>query len=284
MAVIDTISQMKNQGVPTGKIIQSLKEQGYSPKEINEALSQSEIKTALTTASTKYGNNLPTPPNALDGSSNQQQEDYFTMPQSGFEDMQQSMELAQPRQENEQATAQKTQSDYSQQQVPQEYTTQQEYAPQTEYAQSQEFTQPQGFSQQQEYAPYAPKEYPYPEYTQPQGIDVETITDIATQIAEEKLEAIKKEVMNFAKFRRHKEEQMNGIEQRLDKIETRLEELQMSIIRKVGEYGENIQQIADELKATQHSFSKVLNPLADAMHDLRPKTKGKQKKIKNTTS
>jgi hypothetical protein len=82
MAVIDTISQLKNQGVPTGKIIQSLKEQGYSPKEINEALSQSEIKTALTTASTKYGDDLPATQNALDTPPIPQQEDYFTMPQS----------------------------------------------------------------------------------------------------------------------------------------------------------------------------------------------------------
>ena len=48
MAVLEQITQMKTQGLQTPQIIQSLKEQGVSPKEINEALSQSEIKTEVT--------------------------------------------------------------------------------------------------------------------------------------------------------------------------------------------------------------------------------------------
>ena len=52
--MMESISQMKNQGMPTGQIIQSLKEQGYSPKEINEALSQSDIKSEVTRSSQEY--------------------------------------------------------------------------------------------------------------------------------------------------------------------------------------------------------------------------------------
>ena len=45
MAVLELLSQMKSKGMSTAQMIQSLKEQGFSPKEINEALSQSEIKS-----------------------------------------------------------------------------------------------------------------------------------------------------------------------------------------------------------------------------------------------
>ena len=38
MAALDQIMEMKNQGLQTNQIIQSLKQQGISPKEINEAL------------------------------------------------------------------------------------------------------------------------------------------------------------------------------------------------------------------------------------------------------
>lgn len=47
MGVLDTIMQMKGQGLPDDEIISRLREQGVSPREINDALNQSEIKRAV---------------------------------------------------------------------------------------------------------------------------------------------------------------------------------------------------------------------------------------------
>mgnify|MGYP001579843144 CR=1 FL=1 len=47
MGVLDSIIQMRRQGIPDEEIISRLREQGFSPKEINDALSHSEIKDAV---------------------------------------------------------------------------------------------------------------------------------------------------------------------------------------------------------------------------------------------
>lgn len=47
MGVLDSIVQMRRQGIPDEEIISQLREQGFSPKEINDALSHSEIKDAV---------------------------------------------------------------------------------------------------------------------------------------------------------------------------------------------------------------------------------------------
>jgi len=47
MGVLDTVVQMKRQGYPDDEIISQLRQQGLSPKEINDALNQSQIKSAV---------------------------------------------------------------------------------------------------------------------------------------------------------------------------------------------------------------------------------------------
>ena len=47
MGALDQITQMKGQGLSESEIVAKLQEQGISPKEINEALGQSQIKSAV---------------------------------------------------------------------------------------------------------------------------------------------------------------------------------------------------------------------------------------------
>lgn len=47
MPLIDTIKQMQQQGITDENIVQSLREQGFAAKEIDDALSQSNIKAAV---------------------------------------------------------------------------------------------------------------------------------------------------------------------------------------------------------------------------------------------
>ncbi len=47
MGLVDTVIQMKQQGMNDSQIVQSLQEQGISPKEISDAINQANIKTTL---------------------------------------------------------------------------------------------------------------------------------------------------------------------------------------------------------------------------------------------
>ncbi|MCK5149765.1 hypothetical protein KAJ87_02475 [Candidatus Pacearchaeota archaeon] len=47
MGILEQITQMKNQGMPDEQIVRSLQEQGVSPREINDALNQAQIKSAI---------------------------------------------------------------------------------------------------------------------------------------------------------------------------------------------------------------------------------------------
>lgn len=47
MSVLDQVIQMRNQGIPEEEIINHLKDQGVTPKAISDALSQAEIKSAV---------------------------------------------------------------------------------------------------------------------------------------------------------------------------------------------------------------------------------------------
>src|SRR4030042_722700 len=47
MGVLDQIMQMKRQGIPDEQIVNGLAQQGISPREINDALKQAQIKNAV---------------------------------------------------------------------------------------------------------------------------------------------------------------------------------------------------------------------------------------------
>jgi len=215
MAIVEQISQMKQQGVPTGQIIQLLKEQGYSPKEINEALSQSEIKTEL--------NKIAQPTQ---------------------EDSSQPVDSFQP---SIYGNIQESIPDQNQQLLQEQFP---------EYAQTETpITNYQNQSQ-------------YPEYSVPQSIDIESITEIVTQIIDEKMQRISKEFSSFFKFKKQIQEEIKVLKNNIDKIENTINALQLAIIKKIGEYGDDIKNISNELKATQDSFSKIINPLTDKFRNI----------------
>jgi len=55
MRVLEQVNQMKNQGVSDEEVIQRLQDQGISPKAINEALSHSKIKRAVSEENSDEG-------------------------------------------------------------------------------------------------------------------------------------------------------------------------------------------------------------------------------------
>jgi len=157
---------------------------------------------------------------------------------------------------------------------------------------------PQGESNNQEQFPPSPQDtiqmqnqyqdYPqetydpnlYPEYSPPESTDFEAINDITNQLIDEKMQNLKKDLSISIKSKEQTTEKILQIESRLDKIENTLNELQMSLIRKIGDYGENIDNISKELKATQNAFAKVIDPIIDEKKESKPSTKKLKKPSK----
>jgi len=253
MALLNQINQMKQQGYSESQIIDSLKKQGHSPKEIQESLAQSKIKSEVSQK---------------------------PMTKRIDENMQPSIMSESPQYPNEYSQENsQTQNQYTQSNNQYPNQTNQDYQQTPQYPEYQQPQQYQEYPQPQQYPEYQGYEN-YPEYS----YESSTMNEIAEQVTEEKISKIKKEINSLTKFKQETSIEIDSILKRLEKIENTLDELQISIIRKVGEYGENIKNISKEMKATQDSFSKIISPLTENMKELRKisnpqqKTKSKSKK------
>jgi len=284
MVVLEKITEMRRQGTPTNQIIQNLKEQGISPKEINEALSQSEIKSEIT-----QENVFPETPetnlNPIANTSDQPQ----NLPNQQPDPPIQQRPIP-PGQITQQATQQTSSSVEMQPSLgsspqAQPFNTQENQQPEvsqqpgiSSQLQTQGFPAPeidqgiqptiQDFSQSEYSQDQGYSDYDYPEYQPSQTTDIETINDISSQIVEEKTKDFKKELASSTRFKKETEDKIKELNNRLTKIETILEELQIAIIRKIGDYGEDIKNLSKEMKATQNSFSKIVDPLTDNIKEL----------------
>ena len=219
MALLEKISAMKQSGMPESKIAASLMEEGYSPREVSEALSQSKIKSAVA--------------------------------QESQSDMQPSI-----------ATEADSQSEYSS--VPNYGQSQSVEAPeQSQYPQYQQQYQEQS---QQTYNQNAAYQQQYPQeqgnYYQ-QAIDLETVRDIARQQVEESLKKLREQVDSLVKAKTETNFHVQDMENRLQRVESVIQDVQRAIIKKMGEYGDAISGISNEIKATQQSFAKLINPILD---------------------
>lgn len=220
MATLEKVMQMKNEGLTEGQIIGLLRKEGVSPKEINDALSQSKIKSTI--------------------NSN------VNAPSDDFADMKPSIMLDKRKQQSE-PPPEEQYEEYSEE-APIENNPEQNYN----------------------------QEYYYPEYQPPKesyGTDIETINDITEQIVEEKNIELKKQISDIIKFKDETRIEIEKIKERVDKIENVFNELQVAILRKIGEYGEDIKNVSDTINATQESFSKLVNPLTDNIRELQKITK-----------
>jgi hypothetical protein len=207
MGNLDTVINMKRQGIPEQEIINQLSQQGVSPFEISNALKQAEIKNAVSGYSDEEG-----------------------------DDMQPSI---MPRGE---APAQSPRG------VPQEEAYQpQEYA-QESYAPA---------TQEQQY--YAPETGAgYSEYAQ-QGMNTDTMMEIADQVFSEKMKKPQKIIEATSEAAILLQNKFENLSERLKKIETLIDKLQIAILEKVGSYGTTLGEVKKEMSMMQDSFSKVIS-------------------------
>jgi len=145
------------------------------------------------------------------------------------------------------------------------------YSPQTQEISQEQYQPPQQYSQT-EYAPYEQQgqnAYQQEAYTGDQylpegtGVDTNTIIEIADQVFTEKIEKIEKKIDNLNEFKTLTKTKVENISERLKKIETIMDKLQIAILEKIGSYGQNLESIKKEMTMMQDSFGKVINPIAD---------------------
>lgn len=227
MALLDKLESMKQRGMSDMQIMTALKEEGYSPLQVNEAFSQSKIKSAV----------------SKDNSAENQPD---LQPSIMQPEQQTSMSVPSPDGQSLQVQSAQSQQAYASQPIPQ-YTQEQSQ-----------------YENQQQYPQYSDPNAQYSQegYYQ-QGLDLETVRDIAKQEIEQSLKKIKDQVNSLEKMKTDLSFEVQNMDNRLNKIESVMQELQSAIIRKMGEYGESIQGISQEIKATQKSFSKMIDPLLD---------------------
>jgi hypothetical protein len=148
-----------------------------------------------------------------------------------------------------------------QQQYPEIYPPQQEQ-PQEQYPQDNYYQPaPQAYDQQEYYAP------------QTTGSDTETISEIAEQVATEKINEYKARVGDIASFKNTIQDKVDDIDDRLKRIETNIDRLQQVIIGKIGEFGESNAMVHKDLENIHGTMSKLMNPLIDSVNEMKKHSK-----------
>jgi len=120
------------------------------------------------------------------------------------------------------------------------------YVPQTQEPEQEE--QP-----QQEYYP----QEGYTDYSAPIGTDTDTMIEIAEQVFSEKMQKIQNHLEKLNEFQTLSQVKMDSTAERLKRIETIMDNLQISILDRVGSYGKNLDNIKKEMSMMQDSFRKI---------------------------
>ena len=123
---------------------------------------------------------------------------------------------------------------------------------------------------QEEY--YTPQPQAYSEqnyYPQAGGYETETMSEIAEQVATEKLEDYKTKTGDIASFKNQIQNQVNSIDDRLKRIENSIAQIQQSILGKIGEYGENYAMVHKDLDNLHGTVAKLMNPLIDNVNEMK---------------
>jgi hypothetical protein len=95
------------------------------------------------------------------------------------------------------------------------------------------------------------------------GIDANTIIEISEQVFSEKIKSLQKELDSFSEFKSLNQIRIENLNDRLKRIETVFDKLQITILEKIGSYGQNLEVIKKEMNMMQDSFSKIVDPMVD---------------------
>ena len=238
MTTIDQVRQLRMSGKSDGEIISELQETGLTPREINDILSRSKIKDAVFNGNQQNEDNSQEfeagmQPSLMDPNTNQNQQEYY--PQE------------------------KQSRSYENQNYQGSYKKQTQEMP-GEFNMDSGQTMPEAYSN---YQGYQEQGYPGQEYQQYNAVNTETMTEIASQLIDEKIVKITSALKDLTEMKSILDVQVKKIDDRLTRIESIIDALQTSLIRKTSEQEQNISDIKTELHGMEMGFSKVINPIVD---------------------
>jgi hypothetical protein len=124
------------------------------------------------------------------------------------------------------------------------------YTPQTQEMSEDTYAPQPGYDQQEVY-----QQENYDGYSE--GTD--NMIEIAEQIFSEKIKKLQKQVENINEFKTSAQTEINNTTEKLKRIETIIDKLQIAILEKIGSYGKNLESIKKEMSMMQDSFGKVVN-------------------------
>ena len=90
------------------------------------------------------------------------------------------------------------------------------------------------------------------------ALSSDTIMEISEQIISEKLSDVRKKMEKLISTKTELEAKTESIEERLKRIEKIIDSLQSSVLRKVGDYVTNVEDIKREIVETQKTIGKVI--------------------------
>src|SRR3989344_2305346 len=267
MGILDEIKRLRQEGRGEQEIVQNLQQRGASRTDIEDAISQTQIKDAVTAPSGDFGLNL-----GNQNSPSQGQYDFEgegKIPATNFNSLQPS--LMTPQEDSPQdnlivpvpspSSGQEGEGyqpgDYAQggggysQEGYQDSSVGQGYPPQE--------TSGEGFAPQEGYPSEGYPEQGYGEQYAPQSsVSTDTITEIAEQIVMEKLSKIRGQLEKATEVKGGAEGKLSQLDERLQRIEKIIDRLQLSVLQKIGDYVTDVSDLKKEIVETQKSF-KVLS-------------------------
>ena len=134
------------------------------------------------------------------------------------------------------------------------------YAPQV-----QEFSEPPS-EKNEEY--YPQESYPdygsYGQYESDVGTGTGTFIEIAEQVFSEKIKGMEKQLEGIGEFKGITQVKLDHALERIKRIESEMDKLQLAILDKIGSYGKTLESIKKEMSMMQDSFGKALPGMAMA--------------------
>lgn len=252
MAITDEIKQLQKEGKTEQEITHALQSKGYLVAQISDALSQTKIKQAVSEPALQTQTTQPVQEQP------QKQPIHPALPA-------QTSPIPPPAEEEKITSIQKKPmtkelkemkpSLLSSEQEPKQEAPEAPRPTQTPTPQEQETQYPQ---EQYQYPQDQPQQY-QDYYQYPSNLSSDTITEISEQVVSEKLSLIRDRLEKIIDLKNTFETQISQLDERLKRIEKIIDQLQLSVLQKIGEYASNINDIKHELIETQKSF-KVLVP------------------------
>ncbi|MBT4376071.1 hypothetical protein HOD29_01725 [archaeon] len=230
MGILENINQLKKEGISEREIITKLQNEGNSPKEIMDALSQAQIKSAVSTEEIEPG----TDPNMTPSMMAKEPTEEAPTP---------LQEQSPPAEEQELYSPQKGEN--SQQPIQNYYTPQQREEEYYSYEDAPEGVEEEYY--EAETTDYSPN----------------TTIEIAEQVFAEKTKKMQKQLRDLTETKTILETKVEDLSERLKRMEKVFDKMQLTIIDKVSHYGENLNVMKKEMHMIEDSFTKLVNPLVD---------------------